>query len=259
MKMLKDIVSVFYNWRIVHLLGVSTLRSRYSRSKFGQTWLSITMFVQILCIGLIWSLIWRMGVDDYLPYVGVGHIIYLFYTQTINESTGIFVADARVYLNDRQPFMLSVGAHIYRNVLILLHNIPTIFLLVIWSSSANFEFSFMFVISLSLSLFFVLFASYFCAVISTRFRDLIQLIGLLMQLAFFVSPVMWKVSFLPEQYQNYVYINPFASLLELIRNPIIGIDVNPLAFVSLVAWTFIIGMVSYFSYKVLDKKVIFWV
>ncbi|HAS3828605.1 TPA: ABC transporter permease, partial [Vibrio cholerae] len=31
MKMLKDIVSVFYNWRIVHLLGVSTLRSRYSR------------------------------------------------------------------------------------------------------------------------------------------------------------------------------------------------------------------------------------
>ncbi|WP_240181533.1 ABC transporter permease, partial [Vibrio cholerae] len=129
----------------------------------------------------------------------------------------------------------------------------------IWSSSANFEFSFMFVISLSLSLFFVLFASYFCAVISTRFRDLIQLIGLLMQLAFFVSPVMWKVSFLPEQYQNYVYINPFASLLELIRNPIIGIDVNPLAFVSLVAWTFIIGMVSYFSYKVLDKKVIFWV
>lgn len=113
----------------MHLLGVSTLRSRYSRSKFGQTWLSITMFVQILCIGLIWSLIWRMGVDDYLPYVGVGHIIYLFYTQTINESTGIFVADARVYLNDRQPFMLSVGAHIYRNVLILLHNIPTIFCL----------------------------------------------------------------------------------------------------------------------------------
>lgn len=56
-----------------------------------------------------------------------------------------------------------------------------------------------------------------------------------------------------------MYINLFVLLLELIRNLIIGIDVNFLVFVLLVVWIFIIGMVSYFLYKVFDKKVIFWV
>lgn len=257
--MWNDIMSVMIKWRIVHLLGISTLRTRYSRSKFGQAWLTLTTFIQILCIGLIWSLIWNMGIDEYLPYVGVGHIIFIFFSQTINESTGVFIADSRVYLNDKQPFMLSIGAHIYRNILMLFHNIPTIIIVVLWSETAHFEFQWTFISSMILGLLFIFLSSYFCAVLSARFRDLIQLIALLMQLAFLVTPVMWQVNLLPEKYQNYVYINPFASVLELIRNPIIGMEVNNYAFFSLALWTILMWSVSYISYRALNKRIIFWV
>ncbi|MCG6349098.1 ABC transporter permease [Vibrio fluvialis] len=257
--MLGDVVDVARKWRVVHLLGISTLRARYSRSKFGQAWLSLTTLIHILCIGLIWSLIWKMELDEYLPYVGIGHVIFIYFSQTINESTGVFVADARIYLNDRQPFFLSIGAHVYRNTLMLLHNIPTIILLVLWSEHAKTNFSFMFFMSLIISMIFLVFTSYLFAVLSTRFRDLIQLVGVLMQLMFLVTPVMWQVDFLPLEYQNYIYINPFASLLEMIRNPIIGMETNIHAFISLCAWTIISIILCFIAYRILDKRIIFWV
>ena len=257
--MLNEIISVISKWRIIHLLGISTLRTRYSRSKFGQAWLSLSTFTQILCIGLIWSLIWKMEIDEYLPYVAAGHIVFLFFSQAINESTGVFVADSRIYLNDKQPFMLSIWSHVYRNVLTLLHNIPTLIIIVIWSESARLTLNWMFFVSLFFGFLFLFFSCYLFAVLATRFRDLIQLVALLMQLAFLVTPVMWKVDFLPLQYQNYVYLNPFAAILELIRNPMIGLDVNSYAMISLIVWTLLMWLLSYISYSEFNKRIIYWV
>lgn len=257
--MLADLIFTLRNWRLIHLLGISSLRARYARSRFGQTWLSITTFIQILCTGLVWSLIWKMEIDEYLPYVGVGHILYLFFSQSVNDSTGVFVADSRLYLNDKLPFMTSISAHLYRNIVIFLHNIPTIILLITWSSHARFSFSISLLYGVFFSSFFIFFASYFFAVICTRFRDLIQLVGLLFQLIFLVTPIMWKITFLPDYAQGYVFINPFASILELIRNPIIGIEVNQLALISIISWTILFSILSYFSYKFMNKKIIFWI
>lgn len=254
-----DFLYTIRHWRLVHLLGISTLRARYARSKFGQAWLSITTFVQILCTGLVWSLIWRMEIDEYLPYVGVGHIIYLFLAQTINESTGVFVADSRVYLNDKLPFMLSIGAHIYRNLLGLAHNLPTIILLVLWSTKAESNISFTYFFCILISFTFVVFSSYLLAALCTRFRDLVQLVALFFQLIFLVTPIMWKVSFLPEQYQHYVFINPFASMLDLLRNPLIGLNTNDFALISLSVWTSLVFVGALLVYSRLNRNIIYWV
>ena len=257
--MLTDLTFTLRNWRLIHLLGISSLRARYARSRFGQTWLSITTFIQILCTGLVWSLIWKMEIDEYLPYVGVGHIIYLFFSQSVNDSTGVFVADARLYLNDKLPFMTSITAHLYRNIVMFLHNIPTVILLVMWSSHAKFTLNINLLYGIFFSCLFIFFASYFFAVVCTRFRDLIQLVGLLFQLIFLVTPIMWKITFLPDYAQSYVFINPFASILELIRNPIIGLGVNQLALVSIISWTIVFSVLSYLSYRFMNKNIIFWI
>jgi len=257
--MVNDFCYTLTHWRLVHLLGITSLRARYARSKFGQAWLSITTFFQILCTGLVWSLLWKVEVRDYLPYVGVGQIVYLFVSQTINESTGVFVADARLYVNDKLPFMLSIGAHFYRNFLILLHNIPTLILLLFWSSSSHLAFSGYFLIGAFLSIIFVVFTSYLFATICTRFRDIIQLIGLLFQIIFLLTPLMWKISFLPQNYQKYAFLNPFACILELIRNPLLSLDVNSYALPSLTIWTLLAILFSTIVYKKMNQNTIYWI
>jgi len=246
-------------WRLIHLLGLSTLRSRYARSKIGQAWLSISMFVFILAIGLIWSLIWGLPIDDYLPYIGVGHIVYSFVSQTINESSGVIVADSRLYVNDEMPFQLSIAAHVYRSILVFLHNLPTIILLVFWSDSAAVAIDHHFLFSFALVLVFTYFSCYLVAMICTRYRDITQIVSLVMQVSFLISPVMWKLEFIPSEYHVYLALNPFAAVLETIRNPIIGYDSLSYFHHSLQVWTAVVVLLSYVVYKKLNRHLIFWI
>lgn len=225
----------------------------------GQLWLTLSNFFMILCFGAVWSVIWKLPIDEYLPYVGVGHILYTTITQTLNESSGIFVIDARLYLNERLPFFVSVGAHLYKAIVIFAHNLPTIVLLVLWSNSAHLKLDLMYPVALFGVLVFVCFGSYLIAIICTRFRDLIQIIGLLFQVAFFVTPLMWKVDVIPAHYEQFIYLNPFASMLVALRNPIIGLPVNSLAYYSILVWTLIVIASARLLYRKYDKRIIFWV
>lgn len=257
--MVNDLIFIAKRWRVVHLLGIGKLRERYARSKFGQAWLVISNLVFIVCIGTIWSLIWKMKIDEYLPYVGVGHVVYLFISQTLNDSTSIFVADSRYYLNEKMPFMMSVCSHIYRSILIFIHNIPLIIILIIWSNSAVFKPSILFFASFLILIIFLFFWSYILAAVSTRFRDLVQIFGLLFQLSFLVTPVMWKIEFVPIELRDYFMINPFAAFLEAIRNPLIGLPVIQGAYVSIIIWTLFGLLFALILHKKFDNKIIFWI
>lgn len=257
--MINEIIFILKRWRIVHLMGISRLRDRFARSKFGQTWLTLSNFGLILVTGIVWSLIWRMEIDEYLPYVGVGHVTFLFISQTLNESTGIFIADARYYLNERTPFLMSVFSHLYRSLIIFIHNLPIIFILVIWSEKAYLNVDIIFFLSIFILLIFLFFWAYIIASISTRFRDLIQLFGLLFQLLFLITPVMWKLSFIPEKFRIFFLINPLSSYLEIIRNPIIGYPVDKFAYIIAAVWTISGVIFALILHKYFDKKIIFWV
>lgn len=257
--MIDDIFFVLKRWRLIHLLGISSLRARYARSKMGQLWLTLSNFFVILCFGAVWSVIWKLPIDEYLPYVGVGHIFYTTVTQTLNESSGIFVNDARLYLNERLPFFVSVGAHLYKAIVIFAHNIPTIVLLVVWSDSAHFNIDLMYPVALLGVLAFMCFGSYLIAIICTRFRDLIQIIGLIFQVAFFVTPLMWMIEVIPIQYEKYIYLNPFASMLVALRNPIIGLPVNVLAYYSILIWVLIFMTCACYLYQKMEKRIIYWI
>ena len=55
-----------------------------------------------------------------------------------------------------------------------------------------------------------------------RFRDLPQLIANVMNLAFFITPIMFRPAQVQEQLWFVTHLNPFASLLEILRAPLLG-------------------------------------
>lgn len=256
--MINDFIESVWRWRLVHLLGVSTLRARYARSKLGQFWLSVSTFLLILSTGIVWSLIWNMPIDEYLPYVGVGHVVYIFVSTTISESSTVLVGDSRIYLNDRMPFLISVFAHIYRNLIILLHNVPTIVILVLWSVRAHLDLSLMYPVAILMTMLFLFFMSYALALLCARYRDILQLVAVIMQIIFLLTPIMWKVDMLPEHYRSYIYINPFAALVEVLRNPLIGLPVDSIAYFALLLWIVPTMIWAAWLHSKYGRTVIYW-
>jgi ABC-type polysaccharide/polyol phosphate export permease len=69
---------------------------------------------------------------------------------------------------------------------------------------------------------------------------------------------MWRLDFVPPQYHTYFLLNPLAAFLEILRNPIIGINYSGVAILSIAVWT-IVGIIIAFLIKLkFEKKLSVW-
>jgi len=256
--MILDVQEALTQWRLIHLLGVSTLRARFARSKLGQVWLTLSIFINICVVGVVWSLIWHIPVAEYLPYIGIGQVIYLFASQTVNDSTNILVANARLYTSQRFPLSLSIFAHIYKNFIVFSYMLPIVIFLFFYFPHSTLNFDLYFPIGVLLTLLFLFASSYTLAIVCVRFRDMIQVIAVLMQSTFLVTPVMWNITMIPMRFRSLVYINPFAAILDIFRAPLLGGQTMELAYVSLLNWDIFFLCIAFLLHKKLAKNIVFW-
>jgi homopolymeric O-antigen transport system permease protein len=218
----RDVIEGLENWRIWHLIGSSDLRRRYARSRLGQFWLTLSTGILIGSLGLVWSVLWKMPMSEMMPYFATSMIIWTFITGVLGDATTVFATQGRYFLNERMSFATAIDALVYQNLLVLLHNAVIIVLVFVgfWRP-IGFE-SVLAIPGLCLALITGMWLSYLIAIACTRYRDLGQVVTSLLQIAFFVTPVLWKTSFVPEPYRRLIELNPFAIYLSLIRDPLLG-------------------------------------
>lgn len=103
----------------------------------------------------------------------------------------------------------------------------------------------MFLIIPGLLLFYINAASYglILAMLGARYRDISQIIKSLIQVIFFVTPVMWRADVLPASKQFIAYLNPCFAMLELIRGPLLGY-VPSLICIALAGALTVIGLIT---------------
>ena len=61
-----------------------------------------------------------------------------------------------------------------------------------------------------------------CSAVTTRYRDLGQVIGFFTQLLMYATPIIYPVSVVGEKYRWLIHANPFASIIETFRYAILG-------------------------------------
>src|SRR3954451_22750378 len=87
-----DLVDGAKAWRTWWVLADNDVRQRYRRSLIGQFWMTISMGATILGIGLVFSIILKRSIQDYLPFLATGMIIWTFLSQSVNDLVAAFVS-----------------------------------------------------------------------------------------------------------------------------------------------------------------------
>jgi lipopolysaccharide transport system permease protein len=203
-------------------MGSAELRQRYSRSRLGQFWVTLSTSIIIVSLGVVWSVLWGMPVSEMMPYFAASIVIWYFFTGILGDATTIFIKSQHYFINQKMSFATAISALIYQHFLALLHNALIIIVVFIIFRPPVGIGLFMVVPGLCLALIAGFWLSYVIAIICTRYRDVIQLLLSLLQVAFFVTPVLWKPDFLPDAYRELLLLNPFAVYLSIVRDPIIG-------------------------------------
>ena len=160
---------------------------------------------------------------------------------------------------------MSLLNYIYRdtgkNFLLFIHNLPFWIILIIWFDIDISIYALFFILSYFILFFNMIWICTIVAIISTRFRDFNSIIGTLIQLSFFATPVLWDVSHVIDirpQLSWIIYINPFYHLIEIFRQPLMSGAIPFESFIFSFSMMIIGNIFASILIKKYSRRIVFW-
>lgn len=211
-------------WRLVWTLGFCDIKLRYRGSTLGPFWLTISMGVQVAAMAFLYADLFHTDVHTYLPYLTISIVLWGYLNTLVSDGCTCFSQSDALIKGTRMPFTVHAARSVVRNVIVLAHN--AVVVVVVFAVMGVNESLYSLVAIPAFALWVIdgfaisLLLGAFCA----RFRDVPQIIMSILQIAFFVTPIMWYPNILkghPEAYLL-VQLNPFFYILEILRAPLLG-------------------------------------
>ncbi len=221
-----DLVDGAYNWGLWLHLGWTDIKQRYRRSVLGPLWITVATGVTALAMGILYGTLFGFDIKDFLPYVILGLIFWNFISNSVLEGAVVFSTNEGLIKQLPAPISVHVYRVVWRQLIIFAHNI-VIFGVVVavfrppitWSALLFFPAMALFVLN-------AIWVTIVFGILSTRFRDISQLMTTVVQLAFFMTPIIWKLG--PEMGHRVgsrarlVELNPLFHYIEITRGPLLG-------------------------------------
>lgn len=206
------------------MLGWQDVRQAYRRSSMGPFWITAGMAVQIATMGLVFALIFKTNIQEYLPFLATSIIIWGFISTTINEGCQSFIMGEAIIKQLNLPLILHTFRTIWKNLINLAHNIvilPIVFLAV-WYSSSWTVISVVF--GLAILILNLTWMALLLGILSVRYRDMPPIVNSLLTITFYLTPVMWYPSLIGNNQTAHFLLglNPFYHLIQIVRLPILG-------------------------------------
>ncbi len=246
-------------WRLAFSLGWLDIKLRYRGSLLGPIWLTLSSGVMVASMGAIYSLLFHQHPRDYLPFLAVSLILWQAGIGALSgDACNSFLGAEQTIRSMRMPFTVQVLRTVVSNVIVLGHNV--VVPLVVFAIFGAWP-GFRALLSLPGFALWVLdgaAACYLLGCICARFRDVPPIVGSLMQVAYYITPVIWKPSQLGAR-GWWLPLNPFDPLLEVVRTPLLGGTPGLLIWGAALGYSALFWTVSWSVFVRARPRIAFWV
>lgn len=257
---MQDITQAIRQWRIWVLLAYQDIKLRYRRSILGPFWITMSMAITVYSMGFLYSHLFHTNMAQYYPFLVAGMLSWSLISTTIAEMSETFVLSDGLIKQIKLPYSLHIHRVASRNIMIFFHNIIVMLpIIIIFHDTIKINLNMLMLIP-NLFLIYVNAVVYglILAMIGARYRDVSQIIKSLIQVAFFVTPIMWNPLVLPESERYLVNLNPFYAFVELIREPLIGSTVAFWPFMMAIGVTLAGFSICAWMFSRYRARIIYW-
>jgi ABC-2 type transport system permease protein len=209
-------------------LGWQDVKQGYRRSVLGPFWITISLGVQAVGMGLLYGTLFGQPIAFFLPYLAVGLIIWQFIASCINDGAEIFIRNEGLIKHLPAPLSVHVFRLVWRQLLFFGHNVIVwVALVLIFRTPLGWG-SLLAIPALMLIVVNGAWVAILIGVIATRYRDIPPVIGSIVTLAFFMTPIVWNYEILLNKAgamgnrARLAELNPFLHYVEILRRPMIG-------------------------------------
>ena len=218
-----DVKRAISQFSLAGTLGWQDIKQRYRRSKMGAFWLTISMAVLIGALGLVFGGVFNTPMQELLPFLALGIILWTFISTVIIEGCTAFVNAEAIIKQLPIPLFTHVMRVIWRNAIILGHNIVIVPIIFLFFLKPFGWVSVLVIPGLLISTVTLSWVAFLSAIFCTRYRDLSQIVASIITIVFYLTPIIWMPSMLSGRLGfAFLDFNPFFHLIEVIRAPLLG-------------------------------------
>lgn len=255
LKDLKDGVCSIHIWP---MLGWMEIVQRYRRSALGPFWLTISTGAMIGGMGPLYGRLLGQDLSSYFPYLAVSFIVWMLIASLINDSCNAFIGGTGFITQLRLPLSVHILRVVWKNILIFAHNLVIVVLvLVFYPPPLTWH-----LLLAPLGIFMIavngVWLGLLLGLLCTRFRDVSQIVASLIQIMFFLTPIMWKVEMLG-RFQWTAKWNPLYHFLEIVRGPLVGNALNTSSWMVVLGITVAGFTVALFTFGQFRNRIAYWV
>jgi lipopolysaccharide transport system permease protein len=252
-----DIVDGARLWRLGATLGWLDIKLKYRGSLLGPFWLTISTGVMVAAMGGLYGVLFHMDLHGYLPFLALSLVMWNAIGGLVTDACSTFTQSEGTIRSLRMPFFVHVLRVVVRTIISLLHNVPVIIAVFavfrIWPGFVAWQCLPGFALWTLDAMAACILLGAFCS----RFRDIPPIVGSIMQIAFFVTPVVWR----PEQLGAkgwWLPYNPFDALLEVVRAPLLGQPATLQDWSLALAYSLLFCTITWLMFARIRSRLSYW-
>jgi len=215
------------NWSLIYLRDLlreligRDIKLRYKRSVLGILWSLINPLLQLLVLSLIFRIVLPLDIPNYNTFLFTGLLVWTWFQTSLYTATGTIVENRELIRRPGFPAGILPIVTVATNFIHFLLALPILLIFLLFAGIPFNQAMLALPVLFAVQFLFTLSLVYFIATFHVRFRDTQYLLGIALLLGFYLSPVFYEASVIPQQYQLLYRLNPMVTLIEAYRSILI--------------------------------------
>ena len=250
-----EIFKNLYQYRELLKTNVKNeIRGRYKNSILGVLWSLLNPLLQLAVYALIFPLILKNDIPYYTIFVCVGLIPWTFFTTTVNQAAFTIIANGNIIKKVYFPReILPISVVTSNAVNFVISTIIILAFVIIYGLGVT-PYMLLYPFILLIQYILLLGISFILSSITVYFRDLEHIIGIILMVMFYATPIVYSLDTLPEPFVTIMQLNPMAHIIEGYRSIFYYQTMpNMNNLLILLALSIILLVIGYFIFKKLQK------
>lgn len=204
-----------YRYRVLtEILILRELKGRYRGTALGFLWSFVNPLVLMSIYALVFSVYFRVDMKNFPVFLLCGILPWAWFSSGLNDATNSIISNGGLIKKVYLPSEIFPLVYIGSNMVHYLLSIPILFLFLFFFGIKLSWFLLFFPVILLIQFMFTYGLALILSSLAVQFRDLLHVVPNLLMIWFFLTPIIYPATMVPEKYRALVNFNPMAHIIK---------------------------------------------
>lgn len=249
--------NIYFHRHTLWDMSIKQLKAKYAGSVLGISWAVITPLLIMLVVTFIFTAVFKVDMNNFHLFVLSGIFPWLFFSNSLSEAASSIVSQQGILHQFNIPRELIPLSSVLSNFLNFLIGWLIFYPLFLFFNPKIILMLPFLIVILILNLIFLCGLSFFLSILNVFYRDISQLLGVLLMFLVWVTPIFYSIDMIPVKFRWICNINPMTAYMVYYREVIfMGTIPSCSIFINTFLWASISLVVGWWFFSCQEFKLL---